>query len=69
MIPLRLLFCIPQVERHITDAVSQGASIVTGGKRHSLGKNFFEPTLLSNVTTKMLCTQEETFGPLAPVIK
>ncbi|KAI6075224.1 Succinate-semialdehyde dehydrogenase, mitochondrial [Aix galericulata] len=60
---------VEKVERHINDAVSQGASIVTGGKRHSLGKNFFEPTLLSNVTTKMLCTQEETFGPLAPVIK
>ncbi|XP_014796278.1 PREDICTED: succinate-semialdehyde dehydrogenase, mitochondrial [Calidris pugnax] len=60
---------VEKVERHISDAVSQGASVVTGGKRHSLGKNFFEPTLLSNVTTKMLCTQEETFGPLAPVIK
>ncbi|OXB54442.1 hypothetical protein ASZ78_003577 [Callipepla squamata] len=60
---------VEKVERHIKDAVSQGASVVTGGKRHSLGKNFFEPTLLSNVTTKMLCTQEETFGPLAPVIK
>ncbi|XP_037748972.1 succinate-semialdehyde dehydrogenase, mitochondrial isoform X2 [Chelonia mydas] len=60
---------VGKVERHISDAVSQGASIVTGGKRHSFGKNFFEPTLLSNVTTNMLCTQEETFGPLAPVIK
>ncbi|XP_053102878.1 succinate-semialdehyde dehydrogenase, mitochondrial isoform X2 [Hemicordylus capensis] len=60
---------VEKVERHIHDAVSQGASIVTGGKRHSYGKNFFEPTLLSSVTTGMLCTQEETFGPLAPVIK
>uniref|UniRef100_A0A8C3E5Y8 Succinate-semialdehyde dehydrogenase, mitochondrial n=1 Tax=Corvus moneduloides TaxID=1196302 RepID=A0A8C3E5Y8_CORMO len=60
---------VEKVEKHIKDAVSQGASIVTGGKRHSFGKNFFEPTLLSNVTTKMLCTQEETFGPLAPVVK
>uniref|UniRef100_A0A452HEZ0 Succinate-semialdehyde dehydrogenase, mitochondrial n=1 Tax=Gopherus agassizii TaxID=38772 RepID=A0A452HEZ0_9SAUR len=60
---------VGKVERHISDAVSQGASIVTGGKRHSFGKNFFEPTLLSNVTTNMLCMQEETFGPLAPVIK
>ncbi|XP_006260608.4 succinate-semialdehyde dehydrogenase, mitochondrial [Alligator mississippiensis] len=60
---------VEKVERHISDAVAQGASIVTGGKRHSLGKNFFEPTLLSNVTTNMLCTQEETFGPVAPVIK
>ncbi|XP_053252730.1 succinate-semialdehyde dehydrogenase, mitochondrial isoform X2 [Podarcis raffonei] len=60
---------VEKVEKHIHDAVSQGASIVTGGKRHSYGKNFFEPTLLSNVTTRMLCTQEETFGPLAPVMK
>uniref|UniRef100_A0A7M4E7X6 Succinate-semialdehyde dehydrogenase n=1 Tax=Crocodylus porosus TaxID=8502 RepID=A0A7M4E7X6_CROPO len=60
---------VEKVERHISDAVAQGASIVTGGKRHSLGKNFFEPTLLSNVTTNMLCTREETFGPVAPVIK
>ncbi|KAG8133373.1 hypothetical protein E2320_011210, partial [Naja naja] len=60
---------VEKVESHIDDAVSQGASIVTGGKRHSFGKNFFEPTLLCNVSTSMLCTQEETFGPLAPVIK
>lgn len=69
MLTLIISLCIPQVEKHIKDAVSQGASIVTGGKRHSMGKNFFEPTLLTNVTTKMLCTQEETFGPLAPVIR
>nr|XP_060630888.1 succinate-semialdehyde dehydrogenase, mitochondrial [Anolis sagrei ordinatus] len=60
---------VEKVEKHIHDAVSHGASIVTGGKRHNYGQNFFEPTLLSNVTTSMLCTQEETFGPLAPVIK
>lgn len=61
--------CFMQVEKQVNDAVSKGATIVTGGKRHSFGKNFFEPTLLSNVTSKMLCSQEETFGPLAPVIK
>ncbi|KAH0617885.1 hypothetical protein JD844_016584 [Phrynosoma platyrhinos] len=60
---------VEKVEKHIHDAVSQGASIITGGKRHNYGKNFFEPTLLSNVTTGMLCMQEETFGPVAPVIK
>uniref|UniRef100_A0A5F8H444 Succinate-semialdehyde dehydrogenase, mitochondrial n=1 Tax=Monodelphis domestica TaxID=13616 RepID=A0A5F8H444_MONDO len=60
---------VEKVEKHVSDAVSKGATIVTGGKRHSFGKNFFEPTLLSNVTTDMLCSQEETFGPLAPVIK
>ncbi|KAM4688763.1 succinate-semialdehyde dehydrogenase, mitochondrial [Discoglossus pictus] len=60
---------VHKVEQHVRDAVSQGACIEAGGKRSSVGKNFYEPTLLSNVTTKMLCTQEETFGPLAPVIK
>ncbi|XP_074062021.1 succinate-semialdehyde dehydrogenase, mitochondrial [Macrotis lagotis] len=60
---------VEKVEKHVSDAVSKGATIVTGGKRHSFGNNFFEPTLLSNVTPDMLCSQEETFGPLAPVIK
>ncbi|XP_038652879.1 LOW QUALITY PROTEIN: succinate-semialdehyde dehydrogenase, mitochondrial [Scyliorhinus canicula] len=60
---------VKKVEDQISDAVSRGASIVTGGKRHSSGRTFFEPTLLSNVTTDMLCAQEETFGPLAPVLK
>ncbi|XP_045407847.1 succinate-semialdehyde dehydrogenase, mitochondrial [Lemur catta] len=60
---------VEKVEKHVSDAVSKGATVVTGGKRHQLGKNFFEPTLLSNVTQDMLCSHEETFGPLAPVIK
>ncbi|XP_044773306.1 succinate-semialdehyde dehydrogenase, mitochondrial isoform X5 [Neomonachus schauinslandi] len=60
---------VEKVEKHVSDAVSKGATVVTGGKRHQLGKNFFEPTLLSNVTRDMLCSHEETFGPLAPVIK
>uniref|UniRef100_A0A4W3HTT0 Succinate-semialdehyde dehydrogenase n=1 Tax=Callorhinchus milii TaxID=7868 RepID=A0A4W3HTT0_CALMI len=60
---------VKKVESHISDAVSHGACVVTGGKRHSLGGTFFEPTLLSNVTPDMLCSREETFGPLAPVIK
>ncbi|KAM4705607.1 succinate-semialdehyde dehydrogenase, mitochondrial [Rhinophrynus dorsalis] len=60
---------VDKVEQHVSDAVSQGARIETGGKRSDVGKHFYEPTLLSNVTTNMLCTQEETFGPLAPVIK
>ncbi|XP_019572375.2 succinate-semialdehyde dehydrogenase, mitochondrial isoform X2 [Rhinolophus sinicus] len=60
---------VQKVEKHVSDALSKGATVVTGGKRHQLGKNFFEPTLLSNVTQDMLCSHEETFGPLAPVIK
>lgn len=53
----------------MNDAVAKGATVVTGGKRHQSGGNFFEPTLLSNVTQDMLCITEETFGPLAPIIK
>uniref|UniRef100_A0A8D1ZS96 Succinate-semialdehyde dehydrogenase, mitochondrial n=1 Tax=Sus scrofa TaxID=9823 RepID=A0A8D1ZS96_PIG len=59
---------VEKVEKHVIDAISKGATVVTGGKRHQVGKNFFEPTLLSNVTQEMLCSREETFGPLAPVI-
>ncbi|XP_014392628.1 PREDICTED: succinate-semialdehyde dehydrogenase, mitochondrial [Myotis brandtii] len=60
---------VEKVETHVSDALAKGATLVTGGKRHQLGNNFFEPTLLSNVTRDMLCAREETFGPLAPVIK
>lgn len=60
---------VEKVEQHVQDAVSRGACIEVGGKRSSAGKNFYEPTLISNVTTQMLCTREETFGPLAPIIK
>ncbi|XP_015418992.1 PREDICTED: succinate-semialdehyde dehydrogenase, mitochondrial [Myotis davidii] len=60
---------VEKVETHVSDALAKGATLVTGGKRHQLGNNFFEPTLLSSVTRDMLCAREETFGPLAPVIK
>ncbi|XP_051025323.1 succinate-semialdehyde dehydrogenase, mitochondrial isoform X2 [Acomys russatus] len=60
---------VEKVEKHVSDAVAKGAAVVMGGKRHQRGGNFFEPTLLSNVTTDMLCVTEETFGPLAPVVK
>ena len=60
---------IEKVEEHIADAVSKGAKIVTGGKRHALGGTFFEPTVLANVTPDMKCAREETFGPVAPVFK
>ncbi|MFV0297086.1 MAG: NAD-dependent succinate-semialdehyde dehydrogenase [Hyphomicrobiaceae bacterium] len=60
---------IEKVEEHIADAVSKGAKVVTGGKRHALGGTFFEPTVLANVTPDMKCAKEETFGPVAPVFK
>jgi succinate-semialdehyde dehydrogenase/glutarate-semialdehyde dehydrogenase len=59
---------IDKVERHIRDAVSRGATVLAGGNRHPLGGLFFQPTVLSNVTSDALIFQEETFGPVAPVI-
>jgi len=58
---------VAKIERHIADAVMKGATVLTGGKRHVLGGRFFEPTVISGVTSDMLVAQEETFGPLAPV--
>ncbi len=58
---------VEKVEAHIADAVSKGAKVIVGGKRHELGGTFFEPTLLTNVTREMRCASEETFGPLAPL--
>lgn len=60
---------VQKIEEHINDAVSKGAKLVYGGKRHSLGHTFFEPTVLSDVTSEMLIARDETFGPLAPVFK
>jgi succinate-semialdehyde dehydrogenase/glutarate-semialdehyde dehydrogenase len=60
---------LAKVEEHIADATGLGARIVTGGKRHSLGGTFFEPTVLSDVTPKMKIFREETFGPVAPLIR
>ncbi|XP_038137100.1 succinate-semialdehyde dehydrogenase, mitochondrial [Cyprinodon tularosa] len=58
---------VEKVIHQISDAVSQGAKVVKGGNR--LDGSFMEPTLLADVTTEMLCTKEETFGPLVPVIR
>jgi len=58
---------VAKVEAHIADAVAKGARVVTGGKRHSLGGTFFEPTVLVRVTPQMKVAREETFGPVAPL--
>ena len=67
--PLIDEFSIAKVEEHINDAVNHGAKIAIGGERHSLGGNFYQPTILSNVTSKAKITYEETFGPVAPIYK
>ena len=58
-----------KVEEHIADALQHGASVIAGGERHELGGNFFKPTVLANVNQKMLITREETFGPVAPIVR
>jgi succinate-semialdehyde dehydrogenase/glutarate-semialdehyde dehydrogenase len=60
---------LAKVEEHIADAVSKGASVAFGGKRHALGGTFFEPTVVTGVTPKMLMAREETFGPVAPLFR
>ncbi len=60
---------VQKVEEHIADAVSKGARIALGGKRHERGGTFFQPTILCDVTPKMLVAREETFGPVAPLFK
>lgn len=56
-----------QVALQIENAVSQGAKLLKGGRR--LQGSFVEPTLLTDVTTHMLCMKEETFGPLVPIVR
>jgi succinate-semialdehyde dehydrogenase/glutarate-semialdehyde dehydrogenase len=60
---------ITKIESHVKDALAKGAKLLAGGHRHKLGGTFFEPTVLSDVTTEMLVAKEETFGPMAPVFK
>ena len=58
-----------KVEAHVGDAVAKGAKVLMGGKRHALGGRFFEPTLLTDVPKTAKVSKEETFGPVAPLIK
>ena len=60
---------VTKVEEHIADAVNKGAHVVLGGQRHALGGTFFQPTILSQVSTEMLVAREETFGPVAPLFR
>ena len=53
----------------IDDAVNQGASVVTGGKRSDLGPCFIEPTILSHASDRMRVFREEIFGPIAPIFQ
>lgn len=58
-----------KVQEHIDDALAQGARLLTGGEPHALGGLFFQPTVLADVTRSMRIAEEETFGPVAPLMK
>jgi succinate-semialdehyde dehydrogenase/glutarate-semialdehyde dehydrogenase len=67
--PLINQAAVEKTESHIADALAHGARVVTGGQRHPLGGTFFEPTVLADVRPEALVSREETFGPLAPVLR
>jgi succinate-semialdehyde dehydrogenase/glutarate-semialdehyde dehydrogenase len=67
--PLINAAAVAKVEEHIGDALSRGAAVAAGGRRHALGGNFFEPTVLVNVPREAAIFAEETFGPVAPLIR
>ncbi len=60
---------VEKVEGHVSDAVSGGAVVAAGGQRHELGGNFYQPTVLTGVSRTMRIFHEETFGPVAPLIR
>ena len=61
---------IAKVEGHVADALAKGAKVVVGGSRvPGMGERFYTPTVLADVTPEMLCSKEETFGPVAPVFR
>lgn len=67
--PLINADAVAKVKEHIADAVGRGARVLVGGKPHSLGHGFFEPTILADVPPDAMVMYEETFGPLAPLIR
>ncbi|MGQ0585972.1 MAG: NAD-dependent succinate-semialdehyde dehydrogenase [Gammaproteobacteria bacterium] len=67
--PLINADALAKVEAHVADAQAGGARVLAGGKRHALGGTFYEPTVLADVTPKMRIANEETFGPVAPLLR
>ncbi len=60
---------LAKVEAHVADALGKGARVLTGGRPHPRGGNFYQPTVLADVTPAMRVAREETFGPVAPLFK
>jgi succinate-semialdehyde dehydrogenase / glutarate-semialdehyde dehydrogenase len=67
--PLINARALEKVERHVANAVERGARVLIGGKRHALGRHFYEPTVLADVDSTMIVSCEETFGPVAPLFR
>ncbi|RUU61304.1 NAD-dependent succinate-semialdehyde dehydrogenase [Mesorhizobium sp. M2C.T.Ca.TU.002.02.1.1] len=67
--PLISRDALAKVEEHVADAIAKGAQAKVGGKPHARGGLFFEPTVLTHVTSDMKIAREETFGPVAPLFK
>lgn len=66
--PLISAAALEKVEAHVADALAHGATLLTGGRRHALGGQFFQPTVLAGCTPAMQVCRDETFGPVAPLI-
>ncbi len=67
--PLINTAALEKVEAHVKDALEKGAKVLTGGRRHDLGGTFFQPTVLTEATTDMILTRDETFGPVAALYR
>jgi succinate-semialdehyde dehydrogenase/glutarate-semialdehyde dehydrogenase len=67
--PLITEKAVQKVESHVKDALEKGGRVLTGGKRHEKGGTFFEPTVIVDATRDMQVFGEETFGPMAPLIR
>ncbi|PMJ99979.1 NAD-dependent succinate-semialdehyde dehydrogenase [Vibrio sp. 10N.261.55.A7] len=65
--PLINKTAVNDMESFVNDAVEKGATILTGGKKHQLEGNYFEPTLIKNISSSMRIANEEIFGPIAAV--
>ncbi|NLO79614.1 MAG: NAD-dependent succinate-semialdehyde dehydrogenase [Xanthomonadaceae bacterium] len=58
-----------KVDSLVQDALAKGARLLAGGQRHEAGENFYQPTLLADVSPDMACFQQEIFGPVMPVTR
>jgi succinate-semialdehyde dehydrogenase/glutarate-semialdehyde dehydrogenase len=60
---------VAKVKSHVADVLAKGGRVLAGGRPHALGGRFYEPTVLDGVTPGMIILTEETFGPVAPIVK